>query len=316
MEITTLKKATEVVHVGNRLSLVERKVWNVLLHNAYANLLKKQTHSVTIREICRMCGFDTNNLDPLKEALRRLRRTDIEWVELAGVNDKSGTWTNIGFLSGSRIRRGRLEYSFDPFLRELLYHPKVFVLLMMEVQRQFRGSYSLILYEICKRFERIRTTGFIELEKWRELLGVADMPYYETFNRFKTKIIVPAVKEINDVSDIKVKPEYKRESRYVTAIRFRIQPNKQPPLFNVDGTKELPRDTTEEGYNEIMETLTTEEIERLRASFEQNEIAQNTFLQERFAKNGFENPTIHTLFQSYVVQQVQERALNTPEEGQ
>ena len=310
-----IKKATEVVHIGNRLSLVERKVWNTLLHRAYTDLMKKSTHSITVRDLCRSCSFTTNNLDSLKDALRGLRKTEIEWVALGGVNEKSETWTNIGFLSGVRIRRGRVEYSFDPFLRELLYHPRVFVLFMMKMQNQFRGSYALALYETCKRFERVKSTGYIPTDTWREILGVKGVAYYEDFRRFRSKLLTPAITEVNAVSDIKIKAEYRRENRRVVAIRFSVSPNPQIPLFTVEGSRNGPEDGTEEEFSKVIEGLSKQEIEDLEASFERDEVSSNAFIRERFALHGYKNPAIRALWMTYVVKQTQERTLNDNQEG-
>lgn len=43
-----LKKHVAAVHIRNRLSLLERKVANILLLNAYEDLLTQEVHTIKV----------------------------------------------------------------------------------------------------------------------------------------------------------------------------------------------------------------------------------------------------------------------------
>ena len=49
-----LKKHVAAIHIGSDLTLVERKMANVLLLNAYEELLTTRTHSIPIPLMCAM----------------------------------------------------------------------------------------------------------------------------------------------------------------------------------------------------------------------------------------------------------------------
>ena len=74
-----LKKHVGAIHIRGKLSLLQRKVSNVLLLNAYEGLREKEMHSIRIKELAEVIGFDSKNIEALKEALRGLTDIKIEW---------------------------------------------------------------------------------------------------------------------------------------------------------------------------------------------------------------------------------------------
>jgi hypothetical protein len=55
---------------------------------------------------------------------------------------------------------------------------------------------------------------------------------YDEFKHFSSEVIKKAVKEINQVSNIIVTPEYKREARRVVQIRFLVEDNPQRSMLD------------------------------------------------------------------------------------
>lgn len=75
-----LKKNVGVVHSTGSLSLLERKIVNVLLLNAYDDLLKNRTHSLRVSYLTAMLGWnESNNIADLKDALKKITSTTIEF---------------------------------------------------------------------------------------------------------------------------------------------------------------------------------------------------------------------------------------------
>ena len=101
----------------------------------------------------------------------------------------------------------------------------------LSIQRKFNSGYGLKLYENVARFRDSGSSGWRSVEKWKELLGVKGNAYYREFRRFNNKIIKRAVEEVNEHADIHVTPEYQRQGRSVSAIRFLVTDLKQQSLF-------------------------------------------------------------------------------------
>jgi hypothetical protein len=226
-----LKKHIAAIHINNRLTLTQRKASNVLLYNAYENLLTARVHRIRVKDLAEAIGFNTHNLEPLKEALKTLARTVLEW----NILDESGAheeWGATTLLAQAVIKGGYCIYAYSPDLCEKLYRPEIYALLNLSIQRKFSSGYALALYENCLRYRRIGTTGWIGLDNLKRILGIGETDaYYQDFRKFNDKIIKPAIRQVNETSDLFLDIEYQRDHRRIMAVRFLVRDNPQMLLF-------------------------------------------------------------------------------------
>lgn len=228
-----LKKHVAAIHTDGHLSLLQRKLSNVLLLNAYDALLTQTEHEIDEKTLCVMLGYDSNDRKPLKESLKALASVHAEW-NILGDNQEEVEWGVSSLLSHAILSRGKCRYGYSPALAEKLYNPDIYASINMAIQRKFRSKHALALYENCYRFKTVRSTGWWTLKTFRRLMGVDDSDYYRQFKHLNAKVIKPTVKEINAVSDIEITPEFKRSGRSITEIRFLIGANPQLPLLDID----------------------------------------------------------------------------------
>ncbi|MEL6510450.1 MAG: RepB family plasmid replication initiator protein [Pseudomonadota bacterium] len=229
---SSVKKNVAAIHVSGKLSLLQRKLSNVLLLNAYDALTTQPKHAIDARTLCTMIGYNSNDMETLKGALRGLAETVAEWDML----DEKGRqeWGVSALLSYAKLKGGICEYAYSPALAEKLHDPKVFALINLNIQRRFTSGHALSLYENCYRFVRTGSTGWWSLDLFRRLMGVDGSAYYETYKHLNAKIIKPAVAEVNKSSNILIEPEVRKMGRTVTEIRFRIKENPQLAMFDID----------------------------------------------------------------------------------
>ena len=224
-----LKKHVAAIHTSGELSLLERKTANVLLLNAYDALLTRRTHTLPVKHLCAMLGWDeSNNIERLQDALRKLESTSIEFNMM---EDGKNVWRIMSMLSYGEIKDGTCTYRYDEYLAECLYNPEIYAIINIGVQRRFEASYALTLYENCIRYKAVGSTGWLELERFRRIMG-ADAVLYDDFYRLNERVIKPSLKEINRVSDIQLAPEFQKQGRKVSAVRFLITENPQQTLLN------------------------------------------------------------------------------------
>ena len=231
----SVKKNVAAIHVSGKLSLLQRKLSNVLLLNAYDTLVSQPKHRIDARTLCLMIGYNSNDMDTLKQALRGLAETVAEWDML---DDKGRQeWGVSALLSYAKLKGGVCEYAYSPALAEKLHDPKVFALINLNIQRRFTSGHALALYENCYRFVRTGSTGWWPLDLFRRLMGVDASVYYETFKHLNAKIIKPAVAEVNKTSNIILTPQLRKEGRAVSEIRFLIKENPQLAMFEIDDSE-------------------------------------------------------------------------------
>ncbi|CAG1022523.1 hypothetical protein MTYM_01786 [Methylococcales bacterium] len=208
----SVKKHVAAIHTSGELSLLERKMANVLLLNAYDDLLTKRTHAIPVKLLSAMLGWDeSNNIERLQSALEKLTSTRVVF-DLMG--DGKGSWAVVSMLSFGEIKNGVCSYRYDEYLAEKLYDPEIYAIINIGIQRLLKGGYSLTLYENCLRYKNVGSTGWWKLEKFRRLVG-AEASLYNDFKRINERIIRPSIKEINKSSDISIEPEFRKESRKI-----------------------------------------------------------------------------------------------------
>lgn len=223
-----VKKHVAAIHTSGILSLLERKMVNVLLLNAYDALLTRRTHTLPIKHLCAMLGWDeSNNIERLQDVLRKLASTAVEFNMM---EDGKEVWRVMAMLSYGEIKDGICTYRYDEYLAERLYDPEIYATINIGIQRRFEGSYALTLYENCLRYKVVGSTGWWELNRFKKIIG-ASAAVYDEFKYLKRDVIIKPVEEINRISDIQLVPEFQKQGRKVTAVRFLITENPQQTLL-------------------------------------------------------------------------------------
>jgi plasmid replication initiation protein len=222
-----LKKHVAAIHSSNKLSLVQRKIANALLFNAYNDLLAKEEHQIQIRVLCNLIGYDSNDYKTIKKALVNLLSTVIEWNLVDGNKlDSEGSWNASSIISDASIEGGICTYSYSNKMKKLLYTPELYGRLNMMVQAQFQSTYGLALYENCIRYQNIEQTPWFDISQFRKLMGVEDGKY-SIFRDFKRRVLDKAIEEVNKYSPLVVSLKLKKNGRKIVAIQFLIKRGKE-----------------------------------------------------------------------------------------
>lgn len=217
-------KHSAAIQIENNITLLQRRAWNVLLYNAYNELLSEEEHHIRVREVMKVLEFDSKNEAYLKEALEALVSCKVKWNML----DKDGgmEWGVAALLASAVIKNGVCSYAYSPPLRKRLYNPRMYARLSLSLQNRFASKYAHTLWEVCADYlgtaREHGETPFIPLEKFRKLVGLSE-EMFPQFKRLNDKVIKHAMDEINQVSDLRVTVEYQRQNRKVTALKFKVR---------------------------------------------------------------------------------------------
>ncbi len=89
------------------------------------------------------------------------------------------------------------------------------------------SGYAIRLYELIIKWRSLGKTPIFDLQSFRQQLGVEDTQY-KTMSNFKSRVLDPSVKQINEHTDIKVTYEQKKEGRNITGFifKFKTKPSK------------------------------------------------------------------------------------------
>lgn len=267
-----VNKAAAAIHIKNDISCLQRKLWNVLLSNSYADLPNTdvQIHEIKIKDLMDEVGFDSKNIGYLKQALEDMVSTKLTW----NILDEKGRqeWGVSAALASATLSGGMCYYSYSAHLRQKLHNPEFYAPVPLGVLRRFGGGHALALYENCLRYRTISQTPWFSIDVFRDLLGVGDNTSYDDFKVLNRAVIKPSVLEVNTVSDIRLELELKREKRKVVGIKFLIDGNLQEALpiestdnnFNAEILDKL-QDTFCLSEKQAKETLVTHSEDRIEA---------------------------------------------------
>lgn len=232
----TIIKHSSAIQTSGEASLLERKAWNVLLMNAFDDLKDQEVYKISIGDLNKALRFNSNDYGKLRDTLKTLNRTQVEWNILD--KDKEVEWEVTTLLAGVKIINEVCYYSYNPLIRERLGDPKIYAKLSLFEQSLIKGKYALILWELFKDYLQIGQTGWIRIEDFRKLLGLRK-DEYSAFKALNRDVIKKVITELNKKSVIYIDPKEgvlrKKEGRKIVALKFIIQHNDE----NVGKIKKL-----------------------------------------------------------------------------
>ena len=140
----------------------------------------------------------------------------------------------------------RIKYIDDSATLEITFAPDVVPLITRLEQHftsyqiiqvaQLTGKYAIRLYELLIAWREVGKVPQIELSDFRERLGV-EVDEYKAMNHFKSRVLEPSIKQINEHTDITVSYEQHKKGRTITGFSFRF---KQKQLAKKIETKRDP----------------------------------------------------------------------------
>lgn len=220
-------KHVATIHCSGDLTLFQRKIINCLLYNAFPTLKNEVRFKINIRDLLALLGLQNNDYAYLREAFRNIRKTDISWnltSESFKKKDKSAfeAWIECSWLAWAMSDGSTIHYEFPAPLREYLKDPSVYSSISLAIQRRFTSKFALILYENCYRYIEVGKTKVISLETFRKIMGVKP-DQYKAFRDLNARVLKPALKQVNELTDMDVEPIFSRQSRKIAKVQFLVK---------------------------------------------------------------------------------------------
>lgn len=126
---------------GKKISLMGRRLFNVLLHRSM-NEPEKAEHEVSLFEIINTADSKTTNYEQIKKALKELMTTTVEW-QSPSKNEFVDIWDACNLLSGVSLMKNKktgsvtVKWRFDCKIRENILRPEIYSRLSIESITQF-----------------------------------------------------------------------------------------------------------------------------------------------------------------------------------
>lgn len=137
----------------------------------------------------------------------------------------NGRRVKVGLISRQEYLdgEGRVWISFDPYIvPHLLGLRDHFTQYRIKDIYQFGSAHTWRLYELLKQFKGIGKRD-LDIDELRNKMGLEGL--YTRVGNLKSRVIDPAVEEINNTSDILVDYSQRKRGRRIVAITFHILDN-------------------------------------------------------------------------------------------
>lgn len=229
-------QSNRLVEAAQTLTLNEKRlvIAAAALHDPRKPMPSKGTVTMHADDFADVFGIESRGhvYEALEDAARRLGN---RWIR--SIHNRKGQTVerNVRWVWMIEYRKGEgtVVLGFSPGVAPYLtmLHTE-FTRFKLKQIGSIGSFYGLRLYELCAQF---RKTGerTIPLDRLREMLDLGDK--YPRIDSLRQRVIDPAIKEVNQHTDLHVKVTPQRKGRTVTGFHFDITQDDQMPLDLPEG---------------------------------------------------------------------------------
>lgn len=230
---------------GGALTFLCRKIFNVMLYhtqklgrpgeNAPNDLPRfKKYYWVPLSVFTEDARFNSEAADYLSDRFENLMNIKLHCEDEGGVGSETLlAGFRITNRTGKRGDRRWVGWALPPSIEEMAMNPELYTTASLYCLMILKSNHALGLYETAKRYAT--SPGGVTMRRpvswWHEVLrGVpvgTEMPEYKFFKR---DVLLPAVAEVNLLSDVVVELVEFKQGRKVTELQFRVGEKRQAQL--------------------------------------------------------------------------------------
>ena len=203
-------------------------------------------YDIDLSEFQKVCGTDGDeSYSRVKAWIKRL--ADKSWWVVEDRSETLVRWfSTVKLFPDSGMVRVKFHEEMFPYLFRLAEQMretgKMYTSYAFRYVLPMKSTYSIRIYEILKSYQKNNESWWFELGKLKHLLECENYGRFPDFRRF---VLEPAVREINQYTDIKVDYSLIKQGRKVVAVDFTLLEKDFAELLRAhhDGLTELDGNT-------------------------------------------------------------------------
>ena len=177
----------------------------------------------------------------MKEAVNNLFERKFSYVAEYKKTGKTGVvrsrWVSRVFYVDSLAI---LEITFAPDVVPLVTRlEEHFTSYQLKQVSNLTSKYAIRLYELLIAWREVGKTPQIELSEFRQKIGVENGEY-ERMHHFKARVLEPAIKQINEHTDITASYEQHKRGRTISGFSFRFKQKQQAKKIETNRDPNTP----------------------------------------------------------------------------
>lgn len=207
------------------MGALEQKLFLMLVSTIKKDDVGVSRTTFRVKDIAETLGITSQSLyRDLPKICSELMKKVIE------IKQDDGSWKMFAIISFAQYKskEGKLILEIhkeaEPYLLKL---QEMFTVYRLGNVLDLKSKYSIRLYQQSKRC-LFKGGEIIELKEFRKILRL-DKKTYDRFDCITSKVLKPAIEEINNKTDIDISYETIKEGRKVCALKFNVKNKKTPP---------------------------------------------------------------------------------------
>ncbi|MGB1257499.1 MAG: replication initiation protein [Thiolinea sp.] len=211
-----VSKSNELVRAGYTLSLNEQRLILFCIAQIDSRKPISRVRAITATAFAEAYPVNLSHAyEALEDAVERLWDREVKTVLSNGRIEKIRWVSKATYDSGN----GRVTINFSPeILPYLTLLNERFTSYDLRYIANLSSTYAIRIYEYLKQYVKLRNEIRVELTTFKEMLELSSA--YSRFSNFKARVLLPAIEQINEHTDLVVDWEVVREKRSVVAIDF------------------------------------------------------------------------------------------------
>ena len=287
-KVKLLMQGRQLVHTSYEVTAIQNRIFYYCLLNAQKQSNGSLCCEIELEKLQSLIpNTNQRTLANVKKALSVLSNTSLEFE----VREDDDIECDYKLIAGSEYYRNKQKFKI--FFMERLYkhiiNYTVYAPLNLDILTKFKSFYSQRLYELLRLWSRTNEVVIKEfsVDQLRFVLGTDGK--YPNYKNFKQRALAQAIKEINDVGNMKISIEELKKSRKVESIRFSILDNEPKTYFKnkqksnetdfVEFEKDIKKDIVVETefYIPNKKLFTSRTLEDFTKDFGSYDFSENEF---------------------------------------
>jgi hypothetical protein len=225
-----------IVPANKPLTVTARKAYNVMGRMAQrAGDTGDVGYAAPLKSLLRGFGADSNAAGSLKRYLDEMMTTKVEWRQLSAgdapleavegeAQERLLMFTLVSQVELYKVGRDNwVRWWYPPAIRRQMTDPERWAQISLETVARL-GTYAAVaLYEICVRYKTTGRTARQHWSWWVPVLRGSEQAKQREWRKIKSELVAPAIREINELSEIEVALIEHKEADGVH-VQFEVRP--------------------------------------------------------------------------------------------
>ncbi|MFM0617478.1 replication initiation protein [Paraburkholderia nemoris] len=211
----------------NGLGLASRRFIDAAYFVAAQEQTPQDIYDVDLNYFKWLMRYDSRNVRHLQTVIKEAQRVLIEVTDTPPDRSPSedDQWVSEQLMGRVKIGKGRIQFVIPSLMLRHITGPDKHHWLNLCITASFTQTFARVLYDYAQPYVTAGVTAWVELEEMRRWPGKLGSTASE-FKHFRPKYLDPAVKQINELSDLDVSYETRADaqgSKKINKLRFRIK---------------------------------------------------------------------------------------------